>query len=279
MFTYEGTTVENGATVGVYAVRFYDGTATARYVNVDTELPSGGNYYDRPNNGVLWVALAEKAYAEANAAGYVKIRESGRRLVRRPRRRRPLLGDPGDHRQVSLQLRNDQLQQSRLRLGFGQDHRHRLGRQPGQQRDRETNHAYAVVGYNGSSSTRSPCITRGGLPPPRTMATKSTASSPPTRHSSPRTTTWSRSGPARRTCRWLTSKSPISPAADAPRITFGVAVPDAGTTRSIPGHFGIGKDVPRTETIRLVAHPAPKTVAVLETTGTERRRHTGTLAS
>ena len=38
---------------------------------MDTELPSGGGYYDRVTNGVLWVALAEKAYAEANGAGYV----------------------------------------------------------------------------------------------------------------------------------------------------------------------------------------------------------------
>jgi hypothetical protein len=38
---------------------------------VDTELPSGGLFADQPVNGVLWVALAEKAYAEANGAGYV----------------------------------------------------------------------------------------------------------------------------------------------------------------------------------------------------------------
>ena len=38
---------------------------------MDTELPSGGSYYDHPANGVLWVALAEKAYAEANGHGFV----------------------------------------------------------------------------------------------------------------------------------------------------------------------------------------------------------------
>jgi hypothetical protein len=71
MFTYDGTTVENGATVGVYTVRFYNSSNVAQYVTIDTELPAGGNYYDQVNNGVLWVALAEKAYAVANGLGYV----------------------------------------------------------------------------------------------------------------------------------------------------------------------------------------------------------------
>jgi len=71
MFTYQGTTVENGSTVGLYSVRFFNGAGVAKYVTVDTELPQGGQLYDQPQNGVLWVALAEKAYAEANGAGYV----------------------------------------------------------------------------------------------------------------------------------------------------------------------------------------------------------------
>jgi hypothetical protein len=75
MFTYDGTTVENGATVGLYAVRFFKGDGSASQVVVDTELPSGGGYYDQVHNAlgtqVLWVALAEKAYAVANGLGYV----------------------------------------------------------------------------------------------------------------------------------------------------------------------------------------------------------------
>jgi hypothetical protein len=81
MFVYDGTTVENGSTVGVYSVRFYNSSGVAQYVTVDTELPSGGTYYDHPVGGpgavngsaspVLWVALAEKAYAEANGVGSV----------------------------------------------------------------------------------------------------------------------------------------------------------------------------------------------------------------
>ena len=70
MFTADGTTVENGSTVSLYKVRFYNSSGAAEYVTVDTELPGGGDYYDQAANGVLWVALAEKAYAEANGAGW-----------------------------------------------------------------------------------------------------------------------------------------------------------------------------------------------------------------
>jgi hypothetical protein len=77
MFTYDGTTVENGSTVGVYTVRFYNSAGTPEYVTEDTELPYGGGAYDRPVNGVLWVALAEKAYVEANAAGFVSTSYPG----------------------------------------------------------------------------------------------------------------------------------------------------------------------------------------------------------
>jgi hypothetical protein len=72
MFIYDGTTVENGSTVGVYSVRYYTSGGVAQYVTVDTELPAGGGYYDNPVNNVLWVALAEKAYAEANGLGFVR---------------------------------------------------------------------------------------------------------------------------------------------------------------------------------------------------------------
>jgi Calpain family cysteine protease/Fibronectin type III domain len=75
MFTYYGSSVENGVTVQLYTVRIYNNAGAAQYVTVDTELPSGGTYYDRLTNptgtSCLWVALAEKAYAEANGLGYV----------------------------------------------------------------------------------------------------------------------------------------------------------------------------------------------------------------
>jgi hypothetical protein len=75
MFTYDGTTVDNGATVGLYTVRLFDTSGFPVYLQVDTELPSGGAYYDHVQNALgtqtLWVALAEKAYAMANGLGYV----------------------------------------------------------------------------------------------------------------------------------------------------------------------------------------------------------------
>jgi hypothetical protein len=77
MFTAAGSTVENGATVNLYTVRFFNSAGVAQYVTVDTELPSAGSYYDHPANGVLWVALAEKAYAEANGAGIVTTQQVG----------------------------------------------------------------------------------------------------------------------------------------------------------------------------------------------------------
>ena len=77
MFTAAGTTVVNGSTVNLYTVRFFNSAGVAQYVTVDTELPSAGGYYDQVSNGVLWVALAEKAYAEANAAGNVTTQYVG----------------------------------------------------------------------------------------------------------------------------------------------------------------------------------------------------------
>jgi hypothetical protein len=77
MFTYDGTIKENGSTVGVYTVRFFNSNGVVKYVTIDTELPQGGNYYDHPTNGVLWVALAEKAYAIANGLGYVSSNDPG----------------------------------------------------------------------------------------------------------------------------------------------------------------------------------------------------------
>jgi hypothetical protein len=77
MFTYDGKITENGSLVDVYTVRYYDSGGTPQYVTIDTELPSGGGYYDHPVNNVLWVALAEKAYAQANGVGYVTSGQTG----------------------------------------------------------------------------------------------------------------------------------------------------------------------------------------------------------
>jgi hypothetical protein len=49
-------------------VRFYENGYPV-YVTVDNQLPfqNGQTYYDHPQNGILWAALAEKAYAGLNA--------------------------------------------------------------------------------------------------------------------------------------------------------------------------------------------------------------------
>lgn len=77
MFTYTGQTVQNGSTVDLYSVRYFDSGNVARYVTVDNMLPQGGGLYDRVTGGVLWVALAEKAYAQANGKGYVTTSHLG----------------------------------------------------------------------------------------------------------------------------------------------------------------------------------------------------------
>jgi hypothetical protein len=75
MFTYKGSTVDNGASARLYSVRFFDNNGAPFQVLVDTELPNAGKYYDSVANAlgtkVLWTALAEKAYAVANGQGLV----------------------------------------------------------------------------------------------------------------------------------------------------------------------------------------------------------------
>jgi hypothetical protein len=80
MFSWAGTAFDpsNGANVNLYTVRLYNSKGTAEYVAVDSELPAGGATYDHPVNGVPWVALAEKAYAEANSLGYVTTLQPGK---------------------------------------------------------------------------------------------------------------------------------------------------------------------------------------------------------
>ena len=63
MFIYDGTS--NG--LDLWTVRFFEDGSPV-YVTVDNQLPTkdGSIVYDRPQGGVLWVALAEKAYAQLN---------------------------------------------------------------------------------------------------------------------------------------------------------------------------------------------------------------------
>jgi hypothetical protein len=85
MFSFKGNVLANGNWLGVYTVRLYDSfTGAAQSITVDTELPGGGTLYDNTTplalggkTTVLWAALAEKAYAEANARGLVSSSNPG----------------------------------------------------------------------------------------------------------------------------------------------------------------------------------------------------------
>jgi hypothetical protein len=80
MFIYDGAFWENGVTVNVWTLRFYEG-AEPRYVTVDSELPvrpgqtAGGTLYDHPEND-LWAALVEKGYAQLNGEGWLDTVDS-----------------------------------------------------------------------------------------------------------------------------------------------------------------------------------------------------------
>jgi len=65
---------------GTYGVKFYQ-NGTQRWVTVDSQVPTyGGGYFLYANMGsytgsssnVLWVALAEKAYAQLNECGWIR---------------------------------------------------------------------------------------------------------------------------------------------------------------------------------------------------------------
>ena len=101
MFTYDGTTVDNGSTVGLYTVRFYNTSGSAVLRPGGHGAPLRRQYYDRvqqrPGHAALWVALAEKAYAEANALGYVTTNMGGR-ILQRHERRLSVVGAASHHR-------------------------------------------------------------------------------------------------------------------------------------------------------------------------------------
>jgi Calpain family cysteine protease len=67
---------------GTWSVRIHSGTSQAQYVTVDNQLPQDGYLFARPDlfypgtndtvsSGALWVALAEKAYAQMNESGWL----------------------------------------------------------------------------------------------------------------------------------------------------------------------------------------------------------------
>ncbi|MFM6209799.1 C2 family cysteine protease, partial [Planktothrix sp.] len=68
--TIQNMFIDNGD--NTYTVRFYNNGVTD-YVTVDRYLPtsSGTPIYAETPNGELWVALAEKAYAQLNESGWI----------------------------------------------------------------------------------------------------------------------------------------------------------------------------------------------------------------
>ncbi len=158
MFRYDGTTVDNGATVGLYTVRFYNTSGSAFTVNVDTDLPFGGEWYDNLTSDMgtqsLWVALAEKAYAEANALGYVTTHFDGVDAYEAMNNGDPtwalsaITGEPasnfavGTPSQVSSSLAADWKAGDLIALCTTKPSSSSI----------VSDHCYAVVGYNAASS-------------------------------------------------------------------------------------------------------------------------------
>ena len=155
MFTADGTTVENGATVSLYKVRLYNSKGVAGYFVVDTELPAGGEYYDQVTNGVLWVALAEKAYAEANGTGWVTTSYKGSDSYNALNG-----GDPSWALQaITGKSANDfSINPTNIAAAWNAGQLIVLGSSPNANDnlivgDSQGTHAYAVVSYIASSST------------------------------------------------------------------------------------------------------------------------------
>ncbi len=131
MFTDLGTAMESGSVVELYKVRFFNTAGVPTYVTVDTELPSGGGYYAHTTNGVLWVAMAEKAYAQANGVALRHHLERGQRLLQRPERRRSVLGVASHHWEAGQRLQH-QPHQHHGRMERGSAHCPRLEHGTGQ---------------------------------------------------------------------------------------------------------------------------------------------------
>jgi len=155
MFTSQGTAVENGTTVSLYKVRFYNSSGAAVYVTVDNELPSGGKYYDQVTNGVLWVALAEKAYAEANGLGYVTTQHVGQNSYAAMEGGYPSWAL---HAITDLSASSFAINPTNIAAAWNSGKYIVLGSSSNANDnlivgDSAGTHAYAVVGYNASSST------------------------------------------------------------------------------------------------------------------------------
>ena len=120
---------------------------------MDTDLPSGGEYYDHVDNDLgtqaLWVALAEKGYAEANALGFVTTNNEYQGCYSALN-----YGDPSWALQaITGKSASDySINPTNIATDWnaGQPHRALYAQYAGQFLHRG-DHCYAVVGYNASS--------------------------------------------------------------------------------------------------------------------------------
>jgi hypothetical protein len=139
---------------GTFTVRYYI-SGVADYVTVDEYLPTSGGVFLYANLGkrldesdnVLWVALAEKAYAEENESGGLGRSVSANSYASIDS------GNPGlattqitDRANTSLQTNN--LTFAAIRTQFDAGKAITFGTKPTTSAGIVPNHAYAVVGYD-----------------------------------------------------------------------------------------------------------------------------------
>jgi Calpain family cysteine protease len=137
---------------GTWTVRFYE-NGTPVYVTVDSQLPGGGGLYDHPI-GDIWVALAEKAYAQLNEEGWLATVERGvnsysaldnGNTTTIAAALQALSGMPASTIGVNpTNIASELVEGMLVVLGTGNTTTNI---------NVEHNHAYAVIGYNSASTT------------------------------------------------------------------------------------------------------------------------------
>ncbi len=121
MFTAGGTAVENGSTVSLYNVRFYNNAGVPEYFTVDTELPSAGGILRSPGQRRPVGGAGREGLRRGQRGRHGHQQDRGQRLLRRPERGQCGLGIAGHHRKAGQRLQH-QPHQHRRRLERGRIH-------------------------------------------------------------------------------------------------------------------------------------------------------------
>ncbi len=218
MFTYEGINRVSGTMVSLYEVHFYNNAGALKTIWVDTELLGGGDYYDHPVNGVLWVALAEKAYLEANSFGCVTTAQPGVDSYAALAIGKPMWALQGHHRTTGDRLQH---RPHDIASVWNAGDLIVLGTP-----DTETDshimviHAHAVVGYNASGTMPSqlynPCARSPTGTPLATRASLGGAYSAPTHPFCQSASSGRPSGPCDPDCR--SRRSTVYPESATPPL-------------------------------------------------------------